>query len=61
MSYWMGFWANSGYEPLRTAFDDRNTYSGWVPSGQFWGAFVIDGYTMMQMEDYNHKGGWSWP
>ena len=60
-SYWMGFWANSIYEPLNTALDDGNTYSDWVSSGQFWGAIKVYGYTMMQMEDYNHKGDWTWP
>jgi hypothetical protein len=59
--YWMGFWANTIVEPLHEALDDGITYSSWVGSSQFWSSIEVYGLTTMNIEDFNHKGDWSWP
>jgi len=60
-SYWMGFWANSIWEPLHDALDDGCRYSNWIDMNKFWSGIRLYGYSVMQMEDYNHKGDWRYP
>ena len=57
-SYWMGFWANSIWEPLNESLDDGNLYSGWINPATFSSHICVYGYSVMQMEDYNHKYDW---
>jgi hypothetical protein len=54
----MGFWANSIWEPLNESLDDGNLYSGWINTGTFSSHICVYGYSVMQMEDYNHKYDW---
>jgi hypothetical protein len=57
----MGFWANSIWEPLHDALDDGCRYSNWIDMNKFWSSIRLYGYSVMQMEDYNHKGDWRYP
>jgi hypothetical protein len=60
-SFWMGLWAvNTSYQ-LDQALKDANLFSGWIDTGKFDGAIRVYGYTVMQMEDYNHKYDWRKP
>jgi hypothetical protein len=54
-SYWMGLWAVTTWSPLNEALSDANLYSGWIDSATFNSHLAMYGYTVMQMEDYNHK------
>jgi hypothetical protein len=61
LSSWMGYRAVQPGESLHQAFTDANRDTGWIPQAQLEGALVIYGYRNMLIEDYNHKGDWSWP
>ncbi len=63
ISDWMGNWANGGpyVAGLQNALQSGNSAAGWIDPGKFNGANVVYGYQEMLMEDYNHKGDWSWP
>jgi hypothetical protein len=62
-SDWMGWWANGGqyYTGLQAALQQANVDSRWIDAGTLNSSMCVYGYTVMQIEDYNHKGDWQYP
>jgi hypothetical protein len=59
---WMGIWANgSGYPSIKESLEQANQIFDYLNPGDFSSKNRIYGYQDMKIEDYNHKGDWSWP
>lgn len=61
---WMQDWYY--YWQSRTLVDALANASGsanWPPggAGQLWGAMRVYGYTVLRMDEFNHKNDWRWP
>jgi hypothetical protein len=56
----MAEWSGSEVEPLIYAFQDGNSDSSWISSGQLT-HLKVDGYNGMQFFDFTGSGDWSWP
>jgi len=46
---------------LIDAFENGRAASGWVSSGQLSSGLRVYGYTVMRLDEYNHKADWQWP
>jgi hypothetical protein len=57
---WMSEWSGSEVESLVYAFQDGNSDSSWVSSGQL-SHLKEFGYNGMQFFDYTSGGDWQWP
>jgi hypothetical protein len=61
-SEWMFRWQqNWNTEELVDALEFGRDSSNWIPSGQFWGALRVYGYTKLRMNEYNQKTDWPPP
>ena len=61
-SAWMGYWANSfPAMSLTDALVNGNRYTPWIDEDLFGKSIRVYGYTVLKIEDYNHKNDWRYP
>lgn len=60
MQDWYYYWQSRS---LVDALGNARRTANWPPGGdgQLWGALRVYGYTVLRMDEFNHKNDWRWP